>query len=79
MGICWIGIILQRICFTTHTRKIHQTIKMNNQLEMLSQREELIEHLEAIIDDNFGLCEYKDDVIRQLSDAVCIHFPTPQS
>ena len=28
MGICWIGIILQRICFTTLTRNIHQTIKM---------------------------------------------------
>ena len=44
--------------------------------EMLTRREQLIEHIEAIIDDNLGLVEYKDDVTKQLCDAVCIHFPS---
>ncbi len=47
-----------------------------DRLEMLTRREQLIEHIEAIIDDNLGLVEYKDDVTKQLCDAVCIHFPS---
>ena len=49
---------------------------MNNQLEMLSQREQLMEDIENIIESNFGEVEYKDDVIRVLCDAVCKNFPT---
>ena len=49
---------------------------MNNQLEMLSQRETLMEDIEHIIESNFGEVEYKDDVIRMLCDAVCKNFPT---
>ena len=49
---------------------------MNNQLEMLSQREQLMEDIENIIESNFGEVEYKDDVIRMLCDAVCTNFPT---
>jgi len=49
---------------------------MNNQLEMLSQREQLMEDIENIIESNFGEVEYKDDVIRMLCDAVCNNFPT---
>ena len=49
---------------------------LNNQLEMLSQRETLMEDIEHIIESNFGEVEYKDDVIRMLCDAVCKNFPT---
>jgi TusA-related sulfurtransferase len=52
------------------------TLQMNNQLEMLSQREQLMEDIENIIESNFGEVEYKDDVIRMLCDAVCTNFPT---
>ena len=51
-------------------------LQMNNQLEMLSQREQLMEDIENIIESNFGEVEYKDDVIRMLCDAVCKNFPT---
>ena len=50
------------------------TLEMNNQLEMLSQREQLMEDIENIIESNFGEVEYKDDVIRMLCDAVCTNF-----
>ena len=43
--------------------------------ELLSQREQLMEDIDCIIESNFGECEYKDDVIRQLCDAVCKNFP----
>ena len=49
---------------------------MNNQLEMLQQREQLMEDIICIMESNFGEVEYKDDVIRQLCDAVCQNFPT---
>ena len=52
------------------------TLQMNNQLEILSQREQLMEDIENIIESNFGEVEYKDDVIRMLCDAVCTNFPT---
>ena len=47
-----------------------------DRLEMLSQREQLMEDIDCIIESNFGEDEYKDDVIRQLCDAVCKNFPT---
>ena len=50
--------------------------KMNTNLEMLTQREQLMEDIDCIIESNFGEVEYKDDVIRQLCDAVCRNFPT---
>ena len=49
---------------------------MMDQLEMLTQREQLMEDIDCIIESNFGEVEYKDDVIRQLCDAVCKNFPT---
>ncbi len=39
--------------------------------EMLMAREELIYDIECIIDSHFGEIEYKDDVIKELCDAVC--------
>ena len=50
--------------------------KMMDQLEMLTAREQLMEDIDCIIESNFGEVEYKDDVIRQLCDAVCKNFPT---
>jgi len=49
---------------------------MNNQLDILSAREQLMEDIDCIIESNFGEVEYKDDVIRMLCDAVCKNFPT---
>ena len=46
-----------------------------DRLTMLSQREQLMEDIDCIIEANFGEVEYKDDVIRQLCDAVCKNFP----
>jgi len=56
--------------------KTHLQTTMNSDLEMLSQRETLMEDIEHIIESNFGEVEYKDDVIRMLCDAVCTNFPT---
>ena len=49
--------------------------KMNTNLEMLTAREQLMEDIDCIIESNFGEVEHKDDVIRQLCDAVCRNFP----
>tara|TARA_A100001201_G_scaffold297_1_gene728 strand:- start:891 stop:1046 length:156 start_codon:yes stop_codon:yes gene_type:complete len=46
-----------------------------DRLEMLTRREQLMEDIIAIIDSNLGLIEYKDDVTKQLCDAVCENFP----
>ena len=46
-----------------------------NDLQMLTAREQLMEDIDCIIESNFGEVEYKDDVIRQLCDAVCKNFP----
>ena len=43
-------------------------------LDMLTNREQLMEDIDCIIESNFGEIEYKDDVIRQLCDAVCKNF-----
>ena len=43
---------------------------------MLSKREQLMEDIDCIIESNFGEVEYKNDVIRQLCNAVCKNFPT---
>ena len=48
---------------------------MTDNLEMLTAREQLMEDIDCIIESNFGEVEYKDDVIRQLCDAVCRNFP----
>ena len=53
-----------------------KTFTPNPHLEMLMQREQLMEDIENIIESNFGEVEYKDDVIRMLCDAVCTNFPT---
>ena len=64
---------------------------MNNQLEMLSRREQLMEDIDAIIEGfYFDNCREllqsgdrlqltatdSDELIRQLCDAVCQNFPT---
>ena len=48
----------------------------DSQLNMLTQREQLMEDIDCIIETNFGEVEYKDDVIRMLCDAVVKNFPT---
>ena len=48
----------------------------DSQLNMLTQREQLMEDIDCIIESNFGEVEYKDDVIRMLCDAVVKNFPT---
>ena len=58
-----------------HTLQM-KTFTPNPHLEMLMQREQLMEDIENIIESNFGEVEYKDDVIRMLCDAVCTNFPT---
>ncbi len=59
------------------------TLQMNNQLKMLSQREQLMEDIENIVDECFtAMCgddydgEEKDILTRFLCDAVCKNFPT---
>ena len=44
-------------------------------LDMLTQREQLMEDIDSIMESNFGHVDYKDDVTKQLCDAVCRHFP----
>ena len=58
-------------------------LQMNNQLEMLSQREQLMEDIDCIVDECFtAMCgddydgEEKDTLTRFLCDAVCKNFPT---
>ena len=55
-------------------------LQMNNQLEMLSQREQLIEDIDAIITSQYLNDKIDEDdmedLIRVLCDAVCKNFPT---
>ena len=46
-------------------------------LEMLMAREQLMEDIDSIMESNFGHVDYKEDVTKQLCDAVCRHFHTP--
>jgi len=48
-------------------------------MELRSRREQLQEDIDCIIESNFGEVEYKDDVIRQLCDAVLFNFPLQES
>ena len=57
------------------TYDIPYIMMMNSDLETLNKREQLMEDIDCIIEANFGEVEYKDDVIRQLCDAVCRNFP----
>ena len=56
------------------------TLQMNNQLEMLSQREQLMEDIDAIITSQYLNDKIDEDdmedLIRMLCDAVCKNFPT---
>ena len=56
------------------------TLQMNNQLEMLSQREQLMEDIDAIITSQYLNDKINEDdmedLIRVLCDAVCKNFPT---
>lgn len=47
-----------------------------NSLQLLTAREQLMEDIDSIIESNFGLVDYKDDVVKQLCDAVCTRFPS---
>ena len=51
--------------------------KMNTNLEMLTAREQLMEDIDAIVEDfcPFGT-EGNNELIRVLCDAVCKNFPT---
>ena len=55
-------------------------LQMNNQLEMLSQREQLMEDIDAIITSQYLNDKIDEDdmedLIRVLCDAVCENFPT---
>jgi hypothetical protein len=57
------------------TYDIPYIMMMNSDLETLNKREQLMEDIDCIMEANFGEVEYKDDVIRQLCDAVCRNFP----
>ena len=56
------------------------TLEMNNQLEMLSQREQLMEDIDAIITSQYLNDKIDEDdmedLIRTLCDTVCKNFPT---
>lgn len=47
---------------------------MNTDLEMLTQREQLMEDIVCIMESHFPN-ENVDETIKQLCDAVCINFP----
>ena len=53
---------------------------LNNQLEMLSQREQLMEDIDCIITSQYMDDKINEDdmenLIRVLCDAVCTNFPT---
>ena len=55
-------------------------LQMNNQLEMLSQREQLMEDIDAIITSQYLNDKINEDdmedLILVLCDAVCTNFPT---
>ena len=54
--------------------------KMNDQLEMLSAREQLMEDIDCIVDDFFyekynGDIAERDELVALLCDTVCKNFP----
>lgn len=51
--------------------------KMMNRLEMLSQREQLMEDIDCIVSEQYGQGneELADEMIMLLCDAVCKNFP----
>ena len=53
-------------------------MEMNNQLEMLTAREQLMEDIDCIITDYFAEYDvnYDGELVRILCDAVCRNFPT---
>ena len=56
------------------------TLQMNNQLEMLSQREQLMEDIDAIMTSQYLSDKIAEDdmedLIRTLCNSVCKNFPT---
>ena len=57
---------------------------MTDQLEMLTQREQLMEDIDTICDEFFfanydGDLSVAEDFVRMLNDAVCKNFPTKWS
>ena len=77
------ALIQTRWWFMSLIKSYLHTLQMNNQLEMLSQREQLMEDIESIVDECFtAMCgddydgEEKDTLTRFLCDAVCKNFPT---
>ena len=52
--------------------------KMMDRLEMLSQREQLMEDIDCIVSEQYGQGneELADEMIKLLCDAVCKNFPT---
>ena len=56
---------------------LHQKSNMDR-LEMLSQREQLMEDIDCIVSEQYGQGneELADEMIKLLCDAVCKNFPT---
>ena len=56
---------------------LHQKTNMDR-LEMLSQREQLMEDIDCIITDYFAQFDvnYDEELVKILCDAVCKNFPT---
>ena len=50
--------------------------RRNPMLERLIAREQLMDDVESIINSHLGEVDYKDEVIKELCDAVCKNFPT---
>jgi hypothetical protein len=72
-------------CIVKGSKKFIPKMINNDTLEMLMQREQLIEDIDAIvdqftfdlpIDDIHERCELAEELTRILCDAVCKNFPT---
>jgi hypothetical protein len=49
---------------------------MNNNLEMLTAREQMMEDIICIMESNYGESDDTDRVINLLCDQLCVNFPT---
>ena len=68
------ALIQTRWWFMSLIKSYLHTLQMNNQLEMLSQREQLMEDIENIVDEMCG--KGSEELVALLCDAVCKNFPT---
>ena len=63
--------------FFNHSLVFCPQMEMNNQLEMLTAREQLMEDIDCIVSAQYGQGneELADEMIKLLCDAVCKNFP----